>query len=174
MFIRRRKHSVPELNTTSTADISFMLLILFLVASSLGMDKALHRKLPPADDTQKEKTEQLVDRSKMMELQLVGGGGLLCDGDTLPVGLLRERVRDFVLRVGDAHVISLTADRDARYEAYFEVQNEIMAAYRTARNQLARGRFGFDFALCSADQQQVIRRLCPLHIAETYMEDSPQ
>ena len=133
MFIRRRKHSVPELNTTSTADISFMLLILFLVASSLGMDKALHRKLPPADDTQKEKTEQLVDRSKMMELQLVGGGGLLCDGDTLPVGLLRERVRDFVLRVGDAHVISLTADRDARYEAYFEVQNEIMAAYREGK-----------------------------------------
>ena len=116
----------------------------------------------------------MVDRSKMMELQLVGGGGLLCDGDTLPVGLLRERVRDFVLRVGAAHVISLTADRDARYEDYFEVQNEIMAAYRTARNQLARGRFGFDFALCSADQQQVIRRLCPLHIAETYMEDSPQ
>ena len=49
MLIKRRKHRVPELNTTSTADISFMLLTFFLVTTSMDVDRGIVRQLPPAD-----------------------------------------------------------------------------------------------------------------------------
>ena len=58
MFLRRRHREVPGLNTTSTADISFMLLVFFLVTSSMDSDKGLGRKLPPVDEQQQEQGGQ--------------------------------------------------------------------------------------------------------------------
>ena len=52
MNFRRRNREVPELNTTSTADISFMLLVFFLVTSSMDTDKGLGRTLSPMDEQQ--------------------------------------------------------------------------------------------------------------------------
>ena len=66
-MFRRRKHSMPVLNTTSTADISFMLLIFFLVTTSMDIDKGLSRQLPPLDD---EKEEQVIDMDKSNMIRL--------------------------------------------------------------------------------------------------------
>ena len=54
MRFRRRHRDIPELNTTSTADISFMLLVFFLVTSSMDSDKGLGRKMAPLDEQQQE------------------------------------------------------------------------------------------------------------------------
>ena len=67
----RRKHSMPVLNTTSTADISFMLLIFFLVTTSMDIDKGLSRQLPPLDD---EKEEQVIDSSNPAASSTAGDG----------------------------------------------------------------------------------------------------
>ena len=69
MIIKRRHHSVPGLNTTATADISFMLLIFFLVASSMDLDKGLARVLPPVDD-EEQKVETLVERDQLFTISL--------------------------------------------------------------------------------------------------------
>lgn len=52
MLIKRRRHRVPALNTASTADISFMLLIFFLVTTSMDVDKGITRQLPPVEQTE--------------------------------------------------------------------------------------------------------------------------
>lgn len=49
MILRHTKRSVPQINTTSTADISFILLVFFLVMTSMDVDKGLMRTLPPVD-----------------------------------------------------------------------------------------------------------------------------
>lgn len=67
-FRREKKRTVPGLNTTSTADISFMLLILFLVASSMDLDKGISRQLPPMDKTQKQATA--IDGKKLMRIAI--------------------------------------------------------------------------------------------------------
>ena len=69
MIFRRKRREVPGLNTTSTADISFMLLVFFLVTTSMDADKGMNRQLPPKPD---EKQEEMmdVDRSKVMSLAL--------------------------------------------------------------------------------------------------------
>ena len=56
MLIRRKKHTVPTLDATSTADISFMLLTFFLVTTSMDSDKGLIRQLPPTDTENTTKT----------------------------------------------------------------------------------------------------------------------
>ena len=67
MITRRRNRSVPSLNTTSTADISFMLLIFFLVTSSMNVDKGLARVLPPSDK-QEQSVETLVERDQLLTI----------------------------------------------------------------------------------------------------------
>ena len=67
MLIKRRQHRVPVLNTTATADISFMLLTFFLVTTSMDVDRGLVRQLPPLDNEQEHNAEVVeVERANTM------------------------------------------------------------------------------------------------------------
>ena len=79
MLIRRRRHATPGLNTTSTADISFMLLIFFLVTTSMDTDKGITRQLPPIDDTE-DNTVADVSRDKIMQLRIMADNSLTVHG----------------------------------------------------------------------------------------------
>lgn len=167
MLIRKRRHHIPELNTTSTADISFMLLIFFLVTTSMDVDKGLRRQLPPA---QQEKVEQesLVDKGKLMELKITEDNALLLNGQPVNMNELRIRTEEFITRVGKEHLISVSASAESAYETYFNLQNELMAAYKNVRDRLARQRYGRALEACNEAQRDVITQQCPQRIAETY------
>lgn len=167
MLIRKKRHHIPELNTTSTADISFMLLIFFLVTTSMDVDKGLRRQLPPA---QQEKIEQesLVDKGKLMELKITEDNALLLNGQPVNMNELRIRTEEFITRVGKEHLISVSASPESAYETYFNLQNELMAAYKNVRDRLARQRYGRALEACNETQRNVITQQCPQRIAETY------
>lgn len=166
MIVRRREHRVPGLNTTSTADISFMLLIFFLVTTNMDVDKGLTRQLPPAD--RQEQQESFVAEGTTMAIRITADNRLLVDDKPLAVGRLRQRVEAFVRRVGRRHVITLDADPAASYDAYFHVQNELVAAYNNLRNQAALRLFGHEYAALSQKQKDEVRDACPQRIAEQY------
>ena len=167
MLLRKKRHHIPELNTTSTADISFMLLIFFLVTTSMDVDKGLRRQLPPA---QQEKIEQesLVDKGKLMELKITEGNALLLNGQPINMDELRIKTEEFITRVGKEHLISVSASPESAYETYFNLQNELMAAYKNVRDRLARQRYGRALEACNETQRNVITQQCPQRIAETY------
>lgn len=166
-MIKRRKHIVPALNTTSTADISFMLLIFFLVASSMDVDKGLLRQLPPAD-TKEEPLEVDVSKERLMELKITGDNQLLLDGQPVEVSGLRNRVAEFVSRVGSKHLISIDADPNSSYETYFKMQNEIVVAYAMVRNELAKRKFGQPLSRLTNEKRDEVKALLPQRIAEIY------
>lgn len=166
-MIKRRKHIVPALNTTSTADISFMLLIFFLVASSMDVDKGLLRQLPPAD-TKEEPLEVDVNKERLMELKITGGNQLMLDGQPVEVSGLRNRVAEFVSRVGSKHLISIDADPNSSYETYFKMQNEIVVAYAMVRNELAKRKFGQPLSRLTNEKRDEVKALLPQRIAEIY------
>ena len=166
-MIKRRKHIVPALNTTSTADISFMLLIFFLVASSMDVDKGLLRQLPPAD-TKEEPLEVDVSKERLMELKITGDNQLMLDGQPVEVSGLRNRVAEFVSRVGSKHLISIDADPNSSYETYFKMQNEIVVAYAMVRNDLAKRKFGQPLSRLTNDKRDEVKALLPQRIAEIY------
>ena len=165
MFLRRRHRDVPELNTTSTADISFMLLVFFLVTSSMDTDKGLGRKLPPVDEQQQE--QQDINRSNVLQVRLDAHDSLFCDDQPVTLAELQQQVESFVAsRQSDRHIIAVQADRQTSYDAYFEMQNAVVAAHRVLREKMAQQKFGRPFSQCSEEQREVIRRRYPQRISE--------
>jgi biopolymer transport protein ExbD len=130
MFRWKQKQSeVPELNTTSTADISFMLLVFFLVTSSMDTDHGLGRKLAPVDDHHQEQRD--INRSNVLQVSIDDNDVLSCDGKTVTLDELRQQVESFLAsRQTSQYVIAVETGRKTSYNAYFEMQNSIVAAYR--------------------------------------------
>lgn len=164
----RKPHGVPGLNTTSTADISFMLLIFFLVTTSMDVDKGLLRQLPSPEPQKKEQQQSVVDKANLMALRLTAGDTLLVNGKPMQVSLLKEETIRFVHRLGKKHLISIESDRDADYNLYFQMQNQLMEAYSQLRNETAQKKYHRDYALLNNDQKEQVRNICPQRITESY------
>jgi biopolymer transport protein ExbD len=167
MLIRRKQRETPGLNTTSTADISFMLLIFFLVTTSMDVDKGLLRQLP-SPEPQKKEQQTVVDKANLMELRLTAGDTLLVNGKPMQVSLLKEETIRFVHRLGKKHLISIESDRDADYNLYFQMQNQLMEAYSQLRNETAQKKYHRNYALLNNDQKEQVRNICPQRITESY------
>lgn len=168
MIIRRKKRQVPGLNTASTADISFMLLIFFLVTTSMDVDKGLFRVLPSPEPQKLEQQETTVDKSTLLALHVTAQNQLLVNDKPQNVNKLSGEVIKFVLRLGARHLISIESDRDANYDLYFQMQNQIMMAYQQLRDEYSQKHFGKDFSSLSSEQKEKVRKACPQRITESY------
>ena len=135
MFRQRERRKVPGLNTTSTADISFMLLILFLVASSMDLDKGIARQLPPMEKEQKQQTA--VDGRRVIRLAIDANNKVTMDGKNVSMRpyvsvlnsslMLTERAISYSYRPIVKHLMN----------TYLHVQNALVAAYNAVRNSKA-------------------------------------
>ena len=169
MLIKRRKHIVPELNTTSTADISFMLLTFFLVTTSMDVDRGLVRQLPPLDNDKEQTIDATeVSRENTMDFKLTDSGTLLLNDKPIATKNLRLKIADFIRRRPTQHVIYVNPDPAASYNAYFQLEDEIMAAYNSVRNEMAQRHYHRPYAALNEKQRNHVRDLCPQHISETY------
>lgn len=168
MIIRRKKRQVPGLNTATTADISFMLLIFFLVTTSMDVDKGLFRVLPSPEPQKLEQQETTVDKSTLLALHVTAQNQLLVNDKPQNVNKLSGEVIKFVHRLGARHLISIESDRDANYDLYFQMQNQIMMAYQQLRDEYSQKHFGKDFSSLSSEQKEKVRKACPQRITESY------
>lgn len=190
-----KKKKMPGLNTSSTADISFMLLIFFLVTTSMDTDKGLVRRLPPPPENQEKNMVQINERN-IMKVNINSLGQYMVDGIRLecnPADLqrLRQMAKDFISgkpkngetqgpefsvknvpglngpqQCFDKHVISLQSDRGTPYAAYFAVQNELVAAYNELRDERSRSTFGRPYEVLNDDNKGAIREVYPQKISE--------
>lgn len=167
MRIGKRHRRIPELNTTSTADISFMLLTFFLVTSSMDSDKGLVRQLPPPPQQQEnEEMEVKIERENVMNVALDAGDNLSCDGKDVTPAQLKAKVMAFVQSKPTTHVISVKADPSTTYDAYFKMQNAIVAAYNRLRDKQARLSYGHSYAECNDDERAAVAKQLPQRISE--------
>ena len=165
MRFRHNNREIPELNTTSTADISFMLLVFFLVTSSMGADSGLSRKLAPIDNQTEERQD--ISRSNVLQVRIDADDRLYCDGQPVSQQQLRQQVESFVAsRQTGRHVISVETDRATSYNAYFEMQNAIVAAYASLRDKAARHDYGRPFRQCSQEERDAVMARYPQRISE--------
>ena len=165
MFRRRRFEQIPELNTSSTADISFMLLIFFLVTSSMDTDKGLLRQLPPPPQEQQPPTD--VRKDHVLQVTIDAGDQLAVDGTLLTTQQLKEEIMKFVVADRTDHVISIQTDRATTYEAYFRMQNAIVAAYNQLREKYSRERYGKGYGELVQEQCDEVNQYYPQRISES-------
>ena len=168
MLIKRRKHSVPTLNTTSTADISFMLLTFFLVTSSMDVDRGLVRQLPPMDKDEQTDESKDVARENTMSFSITAHNEVMLNEKPVEMDNLRQRIADFLRQRGAKHLILVDASPDADYNTYFTLENEIVAAYNAVRNAEAMRRYNREYARLNDEEKNAIRDAYPQHLSETY------
>ena len=186
----RKKRSMPGINSSSTADIAFMLLIFFLTTTSMDTDKGLARRLPPPPDPNVKTNDDLkVKERNVLQVRINKDNQLMVGSEYLEVSQLRAKAKEFIANPNDDpdmpekhvvnipllggdvmvtknHVISVTNDVGTGYQAYIDVQNELVAAYYELRNEKAKEAFGKSYAECSEEEQKAIREFHPQKISE--------
>ena len=185
----RKKRKVPAMNATSSADIAFMLLIFFLITTSMDTDKGLARRLPPPVPKDQKKNEEMDIKKRNILVVLINSNNqILCNNEFIDIKQLREKVRTFIENpyndehmpektevdvpffgkqmVTKSHVISLQNDRGTEYQAYIDVQNELAGAYNELRDEVSKKKFGKAFADLDEDQQKAVQMIYPQKISE--------
>ena len=148
------KRSAPEVNAGSMADIAFLLLIFFLVTTTIETDSGLNRKLPPIEDVV---DPPIIKEKNILPVVINKNNQLLVEEELVELKDLRSVAMDFLDNGGgkgedacdfcrgkrspsssdnpEKAIISLKNDRETAYKVYIAVQNELVAAYNELRNR---------------------------------------
>ena len=202
------KRKVPGINASSTADISFILLIFFLVVTSMNSSTGLNVRLPePPEDEDLQNPPKIKKRNSLIVLVNMDNKIMVTQGEKAPyeidVADLRQLAKEFISNsenradypekhaedvvfeergvehvlpsgrqqnITSKHVISLQTDRGTSYNTYFEVSNELYAAYDELRDELARKEYGKSYDKLEETQQM----LCRLYYKTMISEAEPR
>ena len=162
---RKKKRRTSALNTTSTADISFILLIFFLVTTSLDTDYGLVRQLPPMPHEDQQELMD-VEREHVIEIDISADDIITIDGRQMPDDSLSMIVKDFIMKLPKKNIVSIHADSASSYDRYFFVQNTIVDIYRNLRDTYCYKYFNRPFSRCSAEDQELAQKAIPQRISE--------
>ena len=168
----RNKRAIPEINAGSMADIAFLLLIFYLVTTTMDTDKGINRKLPPWDEDLEQDIPPIKERN-IFTVLVNSNDQLLVEDEYLEISQLREKAIEFVDNNGDGSctyckgykvssssdnpdkaVISLQNDRGTSYGMYVKVQNELVAAYEDLRDKYAEEEYGKSYRGMDADEDK--------------------
>lgn len=156
-----RRAGAPEVNAGSMADIAFLLLIFFLVTTTIETDAGLDRMLPPIEPPD---TDVIIKEKNIFQVNINKNGQLLADDNLIDLKDLRAKAVEFLDNNGDGTcsyckgkknaessdnpqkaIISLKNDRETKYSTYITVQNELVGAYNELRNREAKRLFNRTF-----------------------------
>ena len=167
----RNARKTPEVRADSQADIAFLLLIFFLVATTMNTDTGIARMLPPMPPEDQQQEEIKVKERNLFLVFINGRGDIMAgvSGKQEPIVLsqLKDRAKEFVVNPMDdpnlperidkeieladgskwvypvsEGVISLQTTRDTNYQSYIMVQNELTRAFNEVRDEVAIRKFG--------------------------------
>jgi biopolymer transport protein ExbD len=163
----RSKRQIQEINAGSMADIAFLLLIFFLVSTTMDTDMGILRQLPPMPEEETPDEEVEVRERNIFVVLVNRDNQLLVEGEVMDIKNLRDAAKEFIvnpyndpdlpvkelvdveyfgpMELTPKHVISIQNDRGTSYEMYIAVQNEIAAAYSELRDEFAMRKFGMKF-----------------------------
>lgn len=177
------KRQVPTVQAGSMADIAFLLLIFFLVATKVPNDKGLARKLP-ADCLNPPCVEKVKERN-ILEIRLNKDDEIFVEDDVVLLNDLERLVLEFVDNNGDGNcyycqgnqlinasqnpkkaVISLISDRETSYLHFINVQNEITNAYYKLRANYSKKELNKLISELSKDEINEIKKAYPFILSE--------
>ena len=170
----RSNRSIPEINAGSMADIAFLLLIFFLVTTTMDVDTGISRKLPVLDEEQEIEDMQGNDRN-IYEVYVNTKDALLVEEEEIDIKNLREGAKLFLDNNGrnpklsdnpEKAIISLQNSRGTSYEMYISVQNELTAAYNELRNEASIKKYGLSYNELKKERKKEIRKMYPMKISE--------
>ncbi|MEZ7883846.1 MAG: biopolymer transporter ExbD [Bacteroidales bacterium] len=184
---------IQEINAGSMADIAFLLLIFFLVTTTMDVDAGLQRRLPPMPDENQKTDDIKVNRRNILIVRINDADRLLVGGTPMDVSMLRDKAVEFLTNPGNIEtlpekevkqiegfgpyevskgVISLQNTRGTSYNAYIKVQNELVRAVNEVREAFAMQQFGKKYINLDEDKQRIVRDAIPQNISEADPKDT--
>jgi biopolymer transport protein ExbD len=182
----------PAINSSSTADIAFLLLCYFLMTTTMGTQTGLSRRLPPMPDPNQKVEDQKVNRRNIIIVKINSADRILAGSEPIDVSQLKDKIKIFLTNPTDdpnlpvmeateiaglgsrkvsKGVISLQNDRGTSYQAYIAVQNELVKAVNELRDEASMREFGKKFLALDEDGQKIIKELVPQQISEAEPKD---
>jgi biopolymer transport protein ExbD len=177
----------PEVNASSMADIAFLLLIFFLVSTTMNVDSGIMRVLPPMPEEEQEEVEDLVHKRNVLLVFISANDEIMVGGERMEIYDITNKVKEFVMNPNnDPHlpereekeidilgtypvskgIVSLQNDRVTSYAAYLKVQNELVRAFNEIRDNFAMANWGKKYSELEEDQQRIVRDAIPQSISE--------
>ena len=186
------KKKVPAMNTSSTADIAFLLLCYFLMTTTMGSQTGLSRRLPPMPDQNQKVEDQKVNRRNIIQVKINSADRILAGSEPIDISQLKDKIKEFLSNPADdpnlpekeiknieglgdypvsKGIISLQNDRGTSYQAYIAVQNELVKAVNELRDEFSRKQYGKVFAMLDEDTQKIVKEAVPQFISEAEPKD---
>ena len=188
----RQKKKVPDLNAGSMADISFLLLVFFLVTTTMDTDSGITRRLPPP--VENPEMDVKVKERNIMNVMINKYDKMLVNGKPGDIVTLKEMTKEFITpRPNDEKapevevkeielinepvviskgVVSLKNDRGTSYSMYLRVQNELARAFNERKDELSMKYFGQHYAdLTDEDKIDAINKAVPVRVSEAEPEE---
>ncbi len=184
MAINKRK--IPEINAGSMADIAFLLLIFFLVATTMSTDTGIQRVLPPWVENPTDDAPPIKERN-LMAVKVNQYDQIQMQGKLVDLHQVKDLAKEFILNAGNSEdlpekkmteieligqypvsegVISLQNDRGTSYDMYIKVQNELTRAFNEIRDNVARQYFGAPVSELDDAKREAIQKAVPNKISE--------
>lgn len=171
MFKKKQQKEVKEINAGSMADIAFLLLIFFLVTTTINAEKGLRVKLPPFS---KEPPIAWNERN-VLSIKINKLNQILVEGEQVQVSELRSLTKEFLLNPHQKPnyplspkkaIVSVQNDRETSYNTYIRAYNEIKGAYNELWDEKSNDLFNVDFETLDNSQKKKIQKEIPLVISE--------
>jgi biopolymer transport protein ExbD len=175
------KRQVKEINASSMADIAFLLLIFFLVATTMNVDTGITRMLPPIPPEEQISQDLKVKERNLLQIYINPQDQIMVAGTPMDITQLTETVKRWVLNTSNDEnlpekenvsipmpdgstwvypqskgVISLNSATATSYDIYVQVQNELTRAFNEIRNDVSRTKFGKPFTELSDAERETI------------------
>ena len=174
MLIKKRQRDDGEVPGSSLADIAFLLLIFFLLVTTIDVDTGIGLVLPPKPDTTEPPPP--VKERNLLNIAVNAQGLVLMDDEPTPIPEVKQTVIDFVDNNGqnpdlsdspDKAIVSIKTARETPYRIYINMLDEVIGAYTQLRNQASQARFGRDFHQLDEDGERYeeIKNLYPKKIS---------
>ena len=173
-----------EFSAASMADIAFLLLIFFLVATTMDIDTGMHRILPPQSD----QTPPEIKERNVWVVLVNSNDQLMVEGEKMKLSLLREKTKDFILNpqnkanlpekrieivepFGEIEIskgiISIKNDRATSYGMFIKVMNELIAAGNEVKDEFSIKHFGKKYNDLPKHLQSAVKNAVPTVISES-------
>ncbi len=184
----KKKRKSPGINATSSADIAFMLLLFFLMTSSMDTDRGLPRRLPQPVPKDQKKEDVDIKKRNLLVILINSQNQILCNNEYIDIKQLKDKAKEFIdnpyndehkpeklavdvpffgeMMITKNHVISLQNDRGTQYQSYINVQSELAAAYTELRDDVSKKKFGKIFLDLDEEQQAAVQTIYPQKISE--------
>lgn len=172
MLLKKRERESADINGSSMADIAFLLLIFFLVTTTINVDTGIGMVLPPP--VTEDNPPPPIKERNLMNILVNETGLIMMDEVATPINEVQTKLIEFIKNPENseelsaspqAAIVSIKTVRETPYRIYIDMLDEVIGTYAALRNEAALANFGREYASLNQQQRETVNDIYPKKIS---------